>query len=773
MEQLQVKNDPAKLQQLLGSKLYSDKYSFIQEALQNSTDAMRKCGKADQPFDVNIYREDDKYYFSIRDYGCSFDSIAEFKRLIGTLLESSKTQDKDNSENQELGKFGIGSIAVAAYNPKWNYKVYKNGKGFDAELKEIEGQGLFMSNPEYYDTNEVDGVFLQVEIIDNPINFVNKLFEKAKYFQNIKFNFDANAINQLRFDYQRDRLVKINEDFQIFKSEDFQYSTLNRNRQIHICIDQYSYDINWNEVGLNPIFLPIALRFNLNDFEVNPTREVITIREDYKDKIRDKMIKVADWFVNKWNEQHPAIECSNLKHYEGELGARESKIYNLAGNAFNIGDFCFTFSELEFNKPTFKGITPSTLHDFKKFMNRVGNKFFQGVARVRYGTLSRNVFLSFDDYNYSYLVTKSFSKTYQKYFKEVLKEEESKIFRKTDVKFTYSDPNPHDVNFINYMSGYERLKTFSELSEEQIFAIEKQYEDFTILLEEFEKCIPHVENIVPKDYVASIPKKATKKEKIEKGEGEVILKYPREPQKWIQWDAVWEDTACKIKELRKFKYLHIYGTESKRKDLEAIFTFTKRTNLKTIMVTDKMEAIIKEEDPQNFIHIDTLRTKFEVMSKYITASFIKENMKGYQYLFDNVDTIEKYISTKIANDVKSLRELMANYNVEYNVADNIVKEMHDFYKENPKMYNQEFMFIFNNVNKIKDNLDFLQLFNSDMRDINHSADYRRKRAELALKTLRDICRARKVRMNWENYNLDKIEDYFKPVIVEPQEEVCV
>jgi len=83
------------------------------------------------------------------------------------------------------------------------------------------------------------------------------------------------------------------------------------------------------------------------------------------------------------------------------------------------------------------------------------------------------------------------------------------------------------------------------------------------------------------------------------------------------------------------------------------------------------------------------------------------------------------------------------------------------------------MFTFNNVNKIKDNLDFLQLFNSDMRDINHSADYRRKRAELALKTLRDICRARKVRMNWENYNLDKIEDYFKPVIVEPEEEVCV
>ena len=137
------------------------------------------------------------------------------------------------------------------------------------------------------------------------------------------------------------------------------------------------------------------------------------------------------------------------------------------------------------------------------------------------------------------------------------------------------------------------------------------------------------------------------------------------------------------------------------------------------------------------------------------------------------DVIEKYISTKIANDIRQLKGLMANYNVEYNFADNVVKEMHEFFKENPKMYNQEFMFIFNNVNKVKDNLDFLQLFNSDIRDINSNLEHRRKRAELALRTLRDICRARKIRMNWENYNLDKIEEYFKPVIVEQEEEVCV
>ena len=63
MEQLGVKNDVAKLQQLLGSKLYSNKYSFISEVLQNSTDAMRKCGKQNESFEVGIKQKDYKLIF--------------------------------------------------------------------------------------------------------------------------------------------------------------------------------------------------------------------------------------------------------------------------------------------------------------------------------------------------------------------------------------------------------------------------------------------------------------------------------------------------------------------------------------------------------------------------------------------------------------------------------------------------------------------------------------------------------------------------------------
>jgi hypothetical protein len=763
MEQLQVKSDLAKLQQLLGSKLYSDKYSFIQEALQNSTDAMRKCGKADEPFDVNVYLKNSTYYFSIRDYGCSFDSIEEFKRLVGTLLESSKTQNKDSAENQELGKFGIGSIAVAAYNKTWDYKVYKNGKVFDAKLQEIDGQGLFMEVSDYYDTAEVDGVFLQIQIIDSLEMFVNKLLEKAKYFQNIKFNFDADVIYSLRYSNFNSRLVTINKDFQIFKSDDFQYSTLNKSSKIHICLDQYAYEIKWDELEIDAVNLPLALRFNLNDFETNPTREVLTITPDYKEKIVAKLEKVADWFVDKWNEVNPMRECNNLNDYIDELEKRQNKHVSLANTNLDVFLFCNLYSLKTFNTVTFKNISAGTLNGFNRFLNRYSYYFYEGFATIRHGNLSRHAgYIGRHD---CYFIKKSFSRTYQTYFKTVLRNSDSRIYKKKPVEFVFSNPQENQVSFLKYMENFEKVK-IDALTKENIEALTKMFSDFKTLMVEFEKCIPNVEDIVPLNYGNTIPKVQRRKSKIDKGDDEIILKYPREPQKWINWSAVWEDKAVKVNELKKLKALHIYGTESRRRDIEQIFTFTK--NIQTIMVNDKIEKVIKDENPQNFIHIDNLKERFTVLANYFTALYIKEQMIGYRFLFDNVDKIQKYISATIANDITELKMLMSRYNVDNKVDESgIIKELYDLYKDNPKLYNQEHVNIFNKVDKIKENLDFLQLFADDLVNVNSQYTHKKIKADLALKTMREVLRARKVRMNWENYNLDKVED-FKPIIIEPQ-----
>ena len=765
MEQLGVKNDVAKLQQLLGSKLYSNKYSFISEVLQNSTDAMRKCGKQDESFEVGIKQKDYKLIFYTRDTGCSFDSIEKFKELMN-LLESSKSQTKDDSENQELGKFGIGSIAVSAYVKTWDYKIYKNGKGFDANLKEIDGKGLFIKCSDYYNTEEVDGVYFEIEINTNLKAFYTALIEKAKYFQNIRFIFDEYVINNLEDYYYPTKgdLLFINEKFKIYKSDDFQYSTLNKNENLHICVDQYTYNINWEELKIAPIKLPLALRFNLNDFDINPTREVLSIDENYATKIKEKIEKVANWLIDKYNEQNPIIECNNLKIYQDELEKRENKTVLIGEIDIDIFEFCTEHTTKLFNLPTFKDITPDILRSFISFLKQYWTSFYtinslitnRSRKKINFGYYSqKNIFF----------IEKSIKKVYQDWFKS----QNDKFYFYTlgkNFDFIKTEDNKSSVHFKSYVEYINKNVIEDEdfLKEE---SYRKQFNHFTFLKKEFEEHIfQKIEDVVPLEFINAKPKVVkVKKEKLLKSEEEIFLKYPRKPQKSISWYAVWEDRAIKVCELYKQPKLHIYGTEKNRNSLESLFTNfqSNKNNLQLIMVNDKTEKLIKEENPQNFVNIEDLKNKFGILNNYITASYIKHNLKGYFVLLNNSEIIKQYISLSIGLDIDNINKILKEndvddifYDIERGKSSEILKNIVSFYEENPQLYNQEYLFLYNKIEKVLKKLDFIELFITDIKN-------KSIRLELCLKTMRDLCRMKQIRMNWENYTLDKIDAYFKPI----------
>ena len=768
MVQLGIKNDVAKLQQLLGSKLYSNKYSFISEALQNSTDAMRKCGKGDQSFDVGIkIGEDRGYVFYLRDYGCSFESIEDFKRLVGTLLESSKTQVKDGSEGQELGKYGIGSIAVAAYQKEWHYKVYKNGKGFDAKLQEIEGKGLFMTCGEYYDSQEVDGVYLEVKVSDAS-KFVTALLEKAKYFQNIKFYFCPEVIELLRYEYSTGYLLTINDNFQIYKSEDFQYSTLNQLRELHICMDQYSYLINWNTLGINAINIPFALRFNLDDFETNPTREVLTIDDTYKDKILDKIKKLANWLLDKYNEENPVFEANSLKQFQYELNRRQDKIVKVADEPINIFQICHDYVEegFKFNEPTYHEVTIENLKVFRRFMNKYWIVLYEPKATIRHGRSSRPSYSNYKDENI-FLLEKSLKKTYKDYL--VRQGGEYYFLKKKDYNFSFLKDNTTKSTSNIF---YEVFKEFvpQDCGEYELELYKKEYDRLVFLLNDFEKSVfSTVESLIPADYIASLPKKEKKKKntgKLVKTDAEIVLKYPRITEKYISWDAVWVDHLATIGGLHKLPKLHIYGTETNRRELELIFSkFQRKTNnVMAVMVTEKTDKLIKEEKPQNFIHINDLKERFTVLSKYTTASFIKNGFDKYKFVLENTELIKKYISTELAKDLQEINGYLSNYDVDdvfnsYKTESaDIINEIVTLYKANPKMYNMSMMALYNKVKVPVEKLDFLYLFAQDINKMNTS--YGVEKGALALKTTRELCKARLLRMDFGNYNFDQINSFF-------------
>ena len=749
MEQLGIKNDITKLQQLLGSKLYSDKYSFISEILQNSTDAMRKCGKGDETFNIGISFNSDasNYTFYVRDFGCSFDTIEDFKRLVGTLLESSKTQSKNSSENQEIGKFGIGSISVAAYNSEWFYKIYKNGKGFDAKLMEIEGKGLFLECSEYYDTDEVDGVYFEVILKDRPYDFYKNLVKKARYFQNINFQFDGPAIANLKM--YDSNIVNVNESFKIYRNDLFQYSTLNKLEDMHICIDQYSYLIRWDILGIDSIKLPIALRFNLDDFETNPTREVITITDDYKDKVLGKIGEVADWFANKYNELNPEIECSNLKEFVDEVSKRSRKHIAIDQYDFDITRIVKEHGTVKLNRAKFKNITKKDVKHFEEFMKQNYNNYYSFYLKIdnRQGFRKGSI-----NYNVDHiLIEGSLKRSYQDYLKSNFSDK-FVFIKKTDRKLSFM----RNTGFGSYQAFLNK-----DNDEMQEFGVYEMYEKIVFLKEQFDEYVlrkvsdvfpPDIEEIVKKTYAPT----TRKSKSVDKTDEDIILKYPRRPDRYISWDAVWEDKAVKFSELRKQPKFHIYGEVGDRQLLETFYV--NFNNVQTIMVTEKSKKMLDKENLHNFVSIDSIKNDFTLISKYATAAYIAHKVKDIKYLFENRELISNHISTGIGNDIQVLKDLMVSYDIDdvfwRSNGKTVVKEIINFYENNPKMYNQDMLEKLNNVLKVADKLDFIQFIDASTVKNNPSS----------LKTIRDVCRFRQLRMNWENYNLDKISNHFQPVI---------
>ena len=749
MEQLGIKNDITKLQQLLGSKLYSDKYSFISEILQNSTDAMRKCGKGDETFNIGISFNYDasNYIFYVRDFGCSFDTIEDFKRLVGTLLESSKTQSKNSSENQEIGKFGIGSISVAAYNSEWFYKIYKNGKGFDAKLMEIEGKGLFLECSEYYDTDEVDGVYFEVILKDRPYDFYKNLVKKARYFQNINFQFDGPAIANLKM--YDSNIVNVNESFKIYRNDLFQYSTLNKLDDMHICIDQYSYLIRWDILGIDSIKLPIALRFNLDDFETNPTREVITITDDYKDKVLGKIGEVADWFANKYNELNPEIECSNLKEFVDEVSKRSRKHIAIDQYDFDITRIVKEHGTVKLNRAKFKNITKKDVKHFEEFMKQNYNNYYSFYLKIdnRQGFRKGSI-----NYNVDHiLIEGSLKRSYQDYLKSNFSDK-FVFIKKTDRKLSFM----RSTGFGSYQAFLNK-----DNDEMQEFGVYEMYEKIVFLKEQFDEYVlrkvsdvfpPDIEEIVKKTYAPT----TRKSKSVDRTDEDIILKYPRRPDRYISWDAVWEDKAVKFSELRKQPKFHIYGEVGDRQLLETFYV--NFNNVQTIMVTEKSKKMLDKENLHNFVSIDSIKNDFTLISKYATAAYIAHKVKDIKYLFENQELISNHISTGIGNDIQVLKDLMVSYDIDdvfwRSNGKTVVKEIINFYENNPKMYNQDMLEKLNNVLKVADKLDFIEFIDASTVKNNPSA----------LKTIRDVCRFRQLRMNWENYNLDKISNHFQPVI---------
>lgn len=303
----------AKLQFLLTKGLYSDPESaIIVEWTNNAVDAIVQAGKNPIENPVIVTITDNK--FSVKDCGIGLNK-EEFETVCMSYLSSTKEETND-----QIGAFGIGMKSFMSLDRAATFICRKEGY----EWKFLAYQGSeFME----YDlisegfSEEESGVICEISLNgwQEARNFKEKAKAKLAYYDTVVLNINGQII-----------------DNNIIRSEKWQFSNQNDEDCLHLCLKDVFYKIDYARLGISPINIPIALRFNLNEgLQPTPSRESLIWNTHTINLVKQRIKDTANWFVNKYNE--------NWKEYETFQEAYH-EIYNsnkeviIADELFKIND---------------------------------------------------------------------------------------------------------------------------------------------------------------------------------------------------------------------------------------------------------------------------------------------------------------------------------------------------------------------------------------------------------------------------------------------------
>jgi hypothetical protein len=275
----------AKLQYILTKGLYQDPIgSVINEWSANAIDSVVQSGKnpIENPVIINI--TDDK--FTVQDFGLGI-SKDDFINVCMNYLTSTKEFD-----NQSIGHFGLGMKSFLALDRSATFIIRKDG---------IECKFISYMSDEFM---EYDLIYEKTTEEQNGFICELKINNWAEYNE-----FKSKAIKRLA--YYDTVLLYTNEYLQennILRSDDWQYSQ-NAFSKLHLCLKDVYYEINFEQLGISQINIPIALRFGLEDgLTPTPSRESLIMNQTSKVLILDKIKKVANWFVDKYNSEWKEYE---------------------------------------------------------------------------------------------------------------------------------------------------------------------------------------------------------------------------------------------------------------------------------------------------------------------------------------------------------------------------------------------------------------------------------------------------------------------------------
>lgn len=460
-------------------------------------------------------------------------------------------------------------------------------------------------------------------------DFYKKIKEQLCYFENVYFDVNVGG-------------ATIDNDFKITRYNDFQLSELGEDSEMHLCLDNVYYPLDFKKLGIDIIKVPVALRFGLSDgiFPI-PNRESIRYSKEAKEIIKEKIVLVASKMVEMYNSTITDID--DIKDIISYYSSKNR--YIDVGHKKKV-DFTslIKYSLFPIQEPKLKGVVLTDLSmlfaDTSEFLSEYDVKYRIHGGRMReerYGKLSVETAIERPVYKFSdilggrkkeYIKSISPNQGYSSGPLFIKKTETRKLFTGGDGKNSWYTTNRKPLSYASllHLRSYPKSEWRARIAE---------YEG---IIERITSLFIDVDNLqIPQAWIDSWKKKISYKRT--KGhtklEGEISCKLAADLERYVGGkSSKMIAHSIDLAKAPQTNCIYIYTGHDKADVLDKFYEISKTHKTKLVTFSERELKKIDAADVHNLISYDKfMKGDTKPFKRIVTAYLIHKLREKYSYVF--------------------------------------------------------------------------------------------------------------------------------------------
>src|SRR6056297_701953 len=277
--------------------------SIVREYCSNAWDSHQEAGREKEPIIVQLKEEYKNNQLIIKDVGLGM-SPKTMGEIYFNYLDSTKEESYET-----IGCFGIGGKSALAYTHTFYIDTIYDGilyhYIFSKQANGIPAGELIYTEP----TSDHNGTTIKIPIKDGDLHTFNKEFSKQLcYFPNV---------------YVESDIGHFDNDYVIYETKFFKVRpSLDVFRGVHILLGDVPYAIDWTELDMSSVNIPVAIKFKIGEPTPTPSRESVEYTKESIKIIKKRIQETIDYLTDKYNSTVEDVDSIEdyLKYRESGYG---------------------------------------------------------------------------------------------------------------------------------------------------------------------------------------------------------------------------------------------------------------------------------------------------------------------------------------------------------------------------------------------------------------------------------------------------------------------